>query len=223
MSTPSLLDSLPQPLDNAAADAVRTVYHLYDPPLWLVTAAADQPNDEPPERRIRGGCIATFVARASIVRHLPRMVAGIARHHHTWQVIETSGRFALHLLPQNSLDLVRRFGMHSGQDVDKFAGLADLRTANGSPRVAGTLAWLDCRVETSLITGDRSVYLAAVTGGGLANGLAGHVSEAVNEPPLTVGRLMELAPTEMRAELDRQYERDGVVDAEAIRAWRAQR
>jgi len=27
----------------------------------------------------------------------------------------------------------------------------------------------------------------------------------------------------MRAELDRQYERDGVVDAEAIRAWRAQR
>ena len=223
MSTPSLLDSLPQPLDDAAADAVRAVYHLYDPPLWLVTAAADELNDGPPERRRRGGCVATFVARASIVRHLPRMVAGIARHHHTWQLIENSGRFALHLLPQTGLDLVRRFGMQSGRDVDKFAGLTDLRTANGSPRVAGTLAWLDCRVETSLITGDRSVYLAAVTGGGLGDGLADHASEGVDEPPLTVGRLMEMAPTEMRAELDRQYARDGVVDAEAIRDWRARR
>jgi flavin reductase (DIM6/NTAB) family NADH-FMN oxidoreductase RutF len=199
-----------QPLDADTAKAVAAVYDLYDPPLWLVTAAESA---APGSRR--GGCIATFVARASIVRELPRMVAGIARQHHTWRMIEASGRFAVHLLPADGLDLVWRFALASGRDTDKFAGLADVRTPLGSPLIDSALSWLDCRVETSTSTGDRSIYLAAVTGGGVLDATAG--------PPLTAGRLMELAPADQRAGLDRLYARDGRIDADAITAWRQRR
>ncbi|MGD8207662.1 MAG: flavin reductase family protein, partial [Thiohalocapsa sp.] len=166
-----------QPLDEGTAAAVAAVYDLYDPPLWLVTAAE---TPEPGSRR--GGCIATFVARASIVRTLPRMLAGIARQHHTWQMIESSRRFALHLIPESGLDLIARFALQSGHNVDKFADLPERRAPGGSPLVDGTLAWLDCRVETAMSTGDRSVYVAAVTGGQVVLPDAG--------PPLTAGRLM---------------------------------
>lgn len=200
-------DTPPQPLDEATAEAIDAVYHLYDPPLWLVTAArSPAPGDR------RAGCIATFVARASIVKRLPRMLTGIARHHHTWHVIEASGRFAVHLLPETAVDQVWRFALRSGHEVDKFAGLPDVRTPDGNPLIESALSWLDCRVETSIDTGDRSLYLAAVTGGGRMNADAG--------PPLTAERLMALSPPETRNTLDRLYIRDGGIDAQAIEAWR---
>lgn len=195
------------PLDPASATAIDAVFHLYDPPLWLITAA-----EAPEPGSTRGGLIATFVTRASIVKRMPRMLAGIARQHHTWQLIEASGRFALHLLPESALDIVWRFALHSGRDVDKYAGLPDTRTADGNPLIDASLSWLDCRVETSTNSGDRSLYIAAVTGGGVIRADAG--------PPLTAGRLMALAPSEKRAELDRLYRRDGAIDADAIEAWR---
>lgn len=197
-----------QPLDPAAAQAVDAVHHLYDPPLWLLTAA----RSPAPDAR-RGGCIATFVARASIVKQLPRMLAGIARQHHSWQLIESSGRFALHLLPESALDLVWRFALQSGHDGDKFADRPDIRTPDGNPLIESALSWLDCRVETSTNTGDRSVYVAAVTGGGLIHANRG--------TPLTAGRLMALAPADKRAALNDLYRRDGGIDAQAIAAWRA--
>ena len=64
-------------------------------------------------------------------------------------------------------------------------------------------------------TGDRSIYLAAVTGGGVLGGQA--------TPPLTAGRLMDLVPKDTADELDRLYARDGRLDGEAILTWRQQR
>ncbi|WP_295884970.1 flavin reductase family protein [uncultured Thiohalocapsa sp.] len=198
--------SHPQPLDKTAAAAVNAVYHLYDPPLWLVTAA-----ESPEPGSTRGGCIATFVARASIVRDRPRMVAGIARQHHTWRMIEASRCFAVYLLPETALELVWRFGLATGKDADKYADLPDTRTPLGNPRVRGPMAWLDCRVENAMSSGDRSIYLAEVTGGGVLDD---------SMQPLSAGRLMDLAPADKRAELDRLYARDGGIDAAAIDAWR---
>ncbi len=200
---------LTQPLDEATAAAVDAVYHLYDPPLWLVTSS-----ESADAASTRGGCIATFVERGSIVRDRPRMVVGIARQHHTWRMIEASGHLALHLFPESSIDLVWRFGLASGKHRDKFASLPDQRTPLGSPRVPGASAWLDCRVEDRMNTGDRTLYLTSVVAGGVVD------AEAA---PLTVGRLMALAPEDKRTELDRLYARDGAIDAAAIDAWRKAR
>ena len=193
------------PVDGARAQAIGQVFDLYDPPLWLVTSA---------HAGRRGGFIATFAVRASIVATLPRVVLGVAKQHHTWGLIQGSGGFALHLLHTHQLDLVWRFGLASGHVVDKFAGLAAAATAGGQPRIAQTLGWMDCRCEAGLDSGDRTVYLAAVTDGG-RDPDAG--PQAV---PLTVRGLFDQASPEARAQLDALYARDGQVDTAAILAWR---
>jgi flavin reductase (DIM6/NTAB) family NADH-FMN oxidoreductase RutF len=189
---------------EATQRAISDVFDLYDPPLWLLTVQAGEH---------RGGLIATFAVRASIVPELPRMVIGIAKHHHSWGLIETSRRFALHLLTTDGIDLVWRFGLQTGHEVDKFQGLAVDRSADGNPRCLDALSWLDCRVEDRMDIGDRTLYIAEVAGGGvLKRGRA-----------LTVGDLLRAATPERRAELERLYRADQAVDTAAILAWRRDR
>jgi flavin reductase (DIM6/NTAB) family NADH-FMN oxidoreductase RutF len=171
---------------------INDILRLIDREIWLVSAAH--------ENR-RGGLIATFVSQASIVPELPRMLVGIAKQHHTWGLIEASQTFTLHLLDESHLDWVWHFGLQSGHAVEKFAGLAELNA----------VAWLACRVETSLDTGDRTLYLAEILDARLEK----------STTPLTMRRLLQLAPPERMRELRAGLERDAAVDAAAIRAWRA--
>jgi flavin reductase (DIM6/NTAB) family NADH-FMN oxidoreductase RutF len=156
-------------------DQISRVYALLDPTLWLVTAAAGGR---------RGGLIATTVAQASIVAEMPRQLITIAKRNHTHALIERSGAFAMHLISEEQLDLVWRFGLQSGHDVDKLDGVPFVRGATGSPLLSEALAWFDCRVEARMDSGDRTNYLAAVVDGQLQG----------TDPPLTNRRFFTIAP-----------------------------
>lgn len=181
--------------------AASTLFAWLDREIWLVTAEA--------EGR-RGGLIATFVNQATIVPEMPRMLVGLSRQHHTWELVERSGAFVLHLLSEYQLDWVWQFGLETGRGRDKLAGLRYRTLSTGSPVLEDAVGWLDCRVEGRLDTGDRTVYLAEVVQGGVT-----HFA-----PPLTVRRLAQLAPPARLAELKRQMHHDSEVDAEAIRQSR---
>jgi flavin reductase (DIM6/NTAB) family NADH-FMN oxidoreductase RutF len=172
--------------------------------LWLLTSAAGEH---------RGGLIATFVCNASIVPELPRVLVGLAKQHFTWQLVDSSGAFALHLLGEEHLDWVWRFGLQSGRDLDKFAGLNLQTGQTGSPLLRDALGWLECRVEGAMDIGDRTVYLAEVVAGQFPN----------PKPVLTMSRLRELAPHDKLIQLRAALQRDAVVDAQAIRQWRQRR
>jgi len=184
-----------------SAESIAQVFAQLDPPLWLLTAAA--------EAR-RSGLIATFVNQASIVAELPRVVVGIARQHFTWELIEASGTFALHLLGPEHLEWAWRFGLQTGRATDKLEGLDWRHDATGAPVLVNALGWLSCRVENRLDTGDRTVYLAEV--------LDGELTRAA--PILTLKRTLQMAPTEMLRQLQQRMAYDSKVDAAAIRAWR---
>jgi len=191
--------------ENAAiADAAGAVFGLLDRELWLLTTD---------DGETRNGLVCTFVSKASIVAELPRMAVGLANQHHTCGLVKNSGRFCLHLLWPDQLDLVWRFGLNSGREVDKFAGLSWETSPLGNPRLSGTLAWLDCRVESIQDIGDRTLFVAAVE----------HAAAAGHSVPLSVNRLYYEAPDDKREQLDRMYRHDGRVDAEAILGWRAGR
>jgi flavin reductase (DIM6/NTAB) family NADH-FMN oxidoreductase RutF len=183
---------------------VSTLFAALDPPLWLLTAR---------DASRRGGLIATFVNQASIVPDLPRVLVGLARQHYTHELVEASGAFALHLLGERHLDLVWLFGLQSGRVSDKLLGLAYSEKATGSPVLADVLGWLDCRVESRLDTGDRTVYLAEVLDGGMTG----------PDPVLTIQRMLNLAPSDKLRQLKESVARDGQVDEAAIRSWRRSR
>src|SRR6185437_3401526 len=150
--------------------AVSALFAQLNPEIWLVTAQAEGQ---------RGGLIATFVNQASIVPEMPRMLVGLARQHHTRELIEQSNAFALHLLSEQHLDWVWRFGLQSGRGRDKLDVLPVRQGITGSPVLEDALGWLDCRVEARLDSGDRTIYLAEVVQGGITN----------SAPPLTVQHL----------------------------------
>jgi flavin reductase (DIM6/NTAB) family NADH-FMN oxidoreductase RutF len=171
--------------------------------LWLVTAA---------HAGARGGLIATFVAPASIVPTLPRIIVGLSKLHETEKLVQASHALAVHLLDESLLELVWRFGLQSGRDVDKFEGLAWRAGPCGSPILDGAMAWLECRVETTTDIGDRTIFLAEVADG-----------ESRREgTPLTTRRMSELAPPEKLAVLREQMAVDAEKDTDAIRRWRTQ-
>jgi flavin reductase (DIM6/NTAB) family NADH-FMN oxidoreductase RutF len=184
--------------------AAATLIAWLDREIWLVTTQSDSR---------RGGLIATFVNPASIVSDLPRMMVGLARSHYTSELVEASGAFALHLLGEQHLDWVWRFGLQSGRDIDKFEGLTTSTGRTGSPILEGAIGWMDCRIESRQNTGDRMIYLAEVVESKVTN----------FGPPLTQKRLLQLSPPHHLAELKRLRHQDGVIDAEAIGLWRAQR
>jgi flavin reductase (DIM6/NTAB) family NADH-FMN oxidoreductase RutF len=192
----------PTEVDIMEISAAESLFSLTDRELWLVTSHAGSR---------RGGLIATFVCHASLVPELPRVLVAIAKQHQTWELIDHSQRFALHLIGEEQLELVWRFALQSGRQVDKFADLAFDIGKSGNPRLESTLGWLDCRVETQLETGDRTVYLAEVV-----------EARALRAgKPLTMRRLLELAPAEKREQLKLLRQRDAAIDAASIRAWRA--
>lgn len=174
-----------------------------DSPLWVVTSS---------DGSSRGGLVATFVNMASIAREMPRMAVGIARQHRTWEIIESSHAFALHLLPrdQGPVDLAARFGLQSGRTVDKFADLQFTAGPSGSPILDAAAGWVDCRVEDRLDTGDRTIYLAEVI----------DARAPADDLVLTVQHWVRTLTADQRNRLGSQYQADGQVDAAAIRAWR---
>ena len=187
-----------------SVDAFSTIFGQLDRELWLITARAGGRSS---------GLIATYVSSVSLVPPLPRVTVALAKHHFTHELIQTSNAFCMHLLGEDHLDWVWRFGIPSGREIDKLRGLAASISAGGSPILTGASAWIDCRVEARLDTGDRTVHLAEV--------IDARVEQHVT--PLTFKRLLAIAPSDKLQELQRATQRDIELDRVAILEWRQNR
>ena len=189
----------------AASDqwqAAGRVFASVDPVLWLITAE---------HRGRRSGLIATFVCQASIVPHMPRLLVEVARQHFTWELIDGCGRFAAMLLSEQQWPLVARFGLQSGRDRDKFAGIGASLCDGRYLVVPGACGWLGCVVEEAFDIGDRTLFLGGV-----------EQAESFYRTPLRMSAWWPRAK-EHHAALKAQLERDAARDAEAIAAWRQAR
>ncbi|MCC7418835.1 MAG: flavin reductase [Planctomycetaceae bacterium] len=184
------------------------IFRSLDRELWIVTAA---------HGGRRGGLVSTTVVSASIVPDLPRILVAIAHQHATASLIEGSGGFVLHLVAPSQVDRVWTFGTQSSRDIDKFAGCdAILREGKtGAPILTDAPGWLECRVESRMETGDRTVYLAEVIDAGR--------DAAADKRPLTMHGLLNVATPQQRQVLQESLTVDGAVDAAAIRTWRQNR
>lgn len=175
---------------------------LLDPVLWLVTSANES---------TRAGLIATFACPASIVPDQPRMMLGLANHHHTWEIVEETGRFAMHLISPDQIDLVEWFGTQSGRNTNKFKELPHSISKLGNPILENTLGWLECQVETSMQTGDRTVYLAEIVSGRLMR-----IGRPVHEKEMRFQ-----ADPEFSQKLNDQLRYDSQLDREGILSFRS--
>ncbi|MBM3718714.1 MAG: flavin reductase family protein [Actinobacteria bacterium] len=77
----------------------------------------------------------------------------------SWAAIADSGRFAVNVLGSGQDEICWRFAK---EGEDRFAGLEWRASALGSPLLAGSLAWIDCTVESVGPAGDHHFVVGRV-------------------------------------------------------------
>ena len=188
-----------------ALQRIDAVFRLVDREIWVVTAAtADR----------RGGLTATWITQASIDATRPLALIGLAPNHHTAEIVDDSGAFALHLLTSEQTDLAWGFANGSGRDRDKFSGLSTRNGMTGSPLIEPCLAWLECTVFARLATADRNYYWADVVDGKVLT-QAGSVANR----PLTENRFIQQVSDEQRSQLLASRQLDISVQQPLMEAW----
>jgi flavin reductase (DIM6/NTAB) family NADH-FMN oxidoreductase RutF len=77
----------------------------------------------------------------------------------SWSSIRESGRFCVNVLGANQEEVCWRFAKEGD---DKFAGLDWTPSAGGSPIITGSIAWIDCSLESETVAGDHYFVLGNV-------------------------------------------------------------
>jgi flavin reductase (DIM6/NTAB) family NADH-FMN oxidoreductase RutF len=116
-----------------------------DYPMFVLTAAA--PDGE------RGGCLIGFASQCSI--HPPRFAAWVSDKNHTFEVARRAGVVAVHAPAADQRALAEHFGGTTGDEVDKFDGIAWHTGPGGAPILDDVDSWFVGRVVEQLDTGDH--------------------------------------------------------------------
>lgn len=91
----------------------------------------------------------------------------VGRTSTTWPRIARAGVFCVNVLGAGQGELCRAFAV-SG--TDKFSGVAyDAAPVSGAPRLAGTVAWIDCTIHAVHTGGDHLIVVGRVDALGAAD------------------------------------------------------
>ena len=77
----------------------------------------------------------------------------------SWAAIRESGRFCVNVLGAHQEDMCWRFAKEGD---DKFAGIEWVPSAGGNPVLPGSIAWIDCEIETETVMGDHTCVVGLV-------------------------------------------------------------
>ncbi len=97
-----------------------------------------------------------------------QVAIGINKSNLTHAYILESGKFAVHVLCENDINTVRRFGFRSGRDADKFAKVNYVKGKTGCPILEdGVMGFVECSVVNSMDCGTHTMFLGRVFTGKL--------------------------------------------------------
>jgi flavin reductase (DIM6/NTAB) family NADH-FMN oxidoreductase RutF len=107
----------------------------------------------------RSGCLVGFWTQCSI--EPPRCVIMLSKSNHTFRVARFAPTLAVHVLRERDQALAERFGAETGDDVDKFAGLAWNVGPGGAPVLEG-VDWFAGTVGQVYDVGDHVAVIIDV-------------------------------------------------------------
>ncbi|MEV4339701.1 flavin reductase family protein [Streptomyces sp. NPDC049590] len=101
----------------------------------------------------RAGCLVGFASQCSI--RPPRFVVWLSKANHTYRVARAARHLTVHLLTRDQRDLAERFGGQTGDETDKFAGLAWREEPAGAVVLDAAAAWFTGTVLHRVDGGDH--------------------------------------------------------------------
>jgi flavin reductase (DIM6/NTAB) family NADH-FMN oxidoreductase RutF len=115
-----------------------------------------------PERR-HGLTVSGFL---SISPEPPLVLISIGQELASDSLLHASGAYAINFLRDDQTELSDRFAGRLGE-VDRFEGVVTRTAATGSPILEDSLAWLDCRIVSSQVVGDHTLFVGEVVAAGV--------------------------------------------------------
>jgi flavin reductase (DIM6/NTAB) family NADH-FMN oxidoreductase RutF len=113
----------------------------------------------------RNAFTAAWIAQVS---YKPLMLSlSVNPNNASYQLIKAGQAFAVNVLEEAQMDVVRHFGLHSGCERDKLAGHAWRTGITGAPIFTDALAYFDCRVHFTRRTGDHVLVIGQVLDGAI--------------------------------------------------------
>ena len=176
----------------------KNIFSLTNHEVFLITASHD---DE------HSGFIATWVLPASLLPGTPRMMCLVSPLNYTWELIQKSGTFVLHLLDEHQLELLPSFALKSGKDTDKFKGV-DWRQEKEGPIITGACGYATCKLTKTFDIGERIVVVGDV--------VKHFVDPQKN--PLTKREAFDRLPEQTAQELKELHTHLGEASAQLFRA-----
>jgi 3-hydroxy-9,10-secoandrosta-1,3,5(10)-triene-9,17-dione monooxygenase reductase component len=143
---------------TATAIAPRTI----DPGTYrtvmrhLPTGVAALCSTDPMTGIQNGMIVGTF---ASLSMEPPLVTFSVMHSSTSWPKISRAETFSISLLAEDQQQVCRAL---SAKGEDKLSTVAWTESEWGSPRLHGSLAWFDCRVEQQFTAGDHLVVIASV-------------------------------------------------------------
>jgi flavin reductase (DIM6/NTAB) family NADH-FMN oxidoreductase RutF len=160
---------------------------LWGPPAAVTAAHEGRAN----------GLISTTAIAASLFAETPRVLVALTKTNLTHDLVLASGAFAVHLLPPDSLDLVRALGMRTGRAGDKLAGFDWRPGVTGSPILARAVGFAEARIASTFDAGELTLALGDVL-----------AQDRTADAYLTNALLAETMPPEMREEWELRREQE---------------
>jgi len=177
-----------------------SMFSLTNHEIWVLTAHHEGHDN---------GQVATWIMPATLVPDRPRIIAVLSPQNYTHDLIALSRHFVLHLLAEDQAELLPHFGLQTGRDLDKFAGMQPRRSARDIPILDGCCGWAECRIVSSLDIGDRVVYVADILEQEIHAGTI----------PLRKTEAFAAQPEEVRRQLEEKHRVDGERDRIFIRTF----
>lgn len=131
-------------------DAFERLVDDLDYPMFVVTAASAT-GDE------RDGCLVGFASQCSI--NPARYTVWLSEKNRTFRVAATATTLAVHVLASDQRALAEHFGTLTGDEVDKFAGVAWRPGPGGAPLLAECPSYFVGTIVDRRPTGDHTAFL----------------------------------------------------------------
>lgn len=145
-------------------DIYQLLRHLTSPVVAVTSERAGK----------RNGMILDSAVRASIVPSVPRLSLYIHKFNFSHDMVFESGRFVVHLLRTDQIELVHHLGFQSGRSADKLAELPHHLGTTGAPVLDDCYAHFECRVVNVMDTGSSTCFLGDVVAVGYGSAAAPH-------------------------------------------------
>ncbi|MCP3424699.1 flavin reductase family protein [Rothia sp. AR01] len=117
-----------------------------------VTAITGRTEDGKP----MGFVVGTF---ASLSLAPPLVTFCVDKSSSTWPTLRSLKRFTANILSTEQVPVCRAL---SRKGVDKFQGVDYSESALGTPRIDGSVAYIDCEVLSEVVAGDHYVIVGSV-------------------------------------------------------------